>query len=1169
MKRLLCMTSSATIGALCVAGCMAGSAYTYTTVDSRGKEVVVEVPTTIKTVDARGREKTVSVEEATLLKIAKTLAKEKSLIEEELRSMVAQGTFYTKYRIPSDAKLQELAGSPLTEEELKILRSESEKAMREAEAAIVWPAWIENIRAKALPAAEKALAEGKYALAREIIWRASTTTVPEVDEAVRGFGIEFLNTRVNPAQWKVIEADLKGKVASFVEKGEYAAAKDFLENYPRIRTYSASIDKRLAAVQDEVAKLGVDAKGLDPIRRETEKLVEAAAKIIDLRDSVTNTVTNVVQKDSVDPDRAAYDRALEDYRKTLLRYNCTKANADMIVESFRNSVEPMLKGLAKDAVVDAITKDYPFIGTMAVNKRTDELVANLGQQAREAEIASAVAAMRQKAMALLADGKYEEAREAVWQLAATGDIEMDAAVFTNGIDVLRKEINPAQWGAIEKDIKTTVAEKMAADEYDACLAFLKDYPRIRQHSSVLDEQLKKVRAEAEALGADPDEAAKRAQAVCDLVAEAQKLVDYLDVIEPGEKPSAEGTEAYQRELKAYAAKLRLYHAAPENVKGIVAALDEALRNLMNKPSESAGKLILGTNAVNKRIEDLIKGQIAQVGAAKAEWQDRQFKALYTSLVERVRKAVAEDDYVEARAIIRDEKLVGVPAADAKLYALRAGLLNSVVNPRQLAYLLPRIDKKVEAFVNAKDFKGLKAFIVNYPYVHDTYDQIQASLENIKAALVTLDLTEGASSEYVDKVDALITELLEGRKGNWSPDFDFKALETALEELSKSLMAQYYRDEEVKTFCEQVKSDVVKLLEARFSPLTTEELNAALSAKLTPALAIAEAGICEQEYLALLDQIDQDVSMDAQIAMAEEGIARQLGISCEKASYEINAVLGEYSRAFRLLKKGAKLTTVEATSILLGAAYLDQSVVVPFALKLGADVNGVSVRDPRKRTALMLAIDAQHLSLMKVLSEAGANVEATDANGNTALHYAAKSGSIAAVRALAKVASVLAVNKDGETPLFAAVRRNQQAMARALIGVLKSKADQTAFVNRADKDGMTAFALAAKLGSHDVLDLLAEAGAAYSERDLVLAEEGDHLAVAQWLIAQGADVNAEGVMAKACPATATGRYLIREGGVGSHACSVCKPAKETAEPLVKTAAKAAATGTITFKVEETK
>lgn len=1139
MKRLLYMTSSATIGALCAAGCMVGSAYTYTTVDSRG------------------REKTVSVEEASHLKIAKV----KSLIEEELRGMVAQGKFYAKHRIPSDAKLQELAGSPLTEEELKILRSESEKAMREAE--------IENIRAKALPAAEKALAEGKYALAREIIWRASTTTVPEVDEAVRGFGIEFLNTRVNPAQWKVIEADLKGKVASFVEKGEYAAAKDFLENYPRIRTYSTSIDKRLEAVQDEVVKLGVDAKGLDPIRRETGRLVEAAAKIIDLRDSVTNTVTNVVQKDSVDPDRAAYDRALEDYRKTLLRYNCTKANADMIVESFRNSVEPMLKGLAKDAVVDTITKDYPFIGTMAVNKRTDELIANLGLQARKAEIASAVTAMRQKAMALLADGKYEEAREAVWQLAATGDVEMDAAVFTNGIDVLRKEINPAQWGVIEKDVKTTVAEKMAADEYDACLAFLKDYPRIRQHSSALDEQLKKVRAEAEALGANPDEAAKRAQTACDLVAEAQKLVDYMDVIEPGEKPSAEGMEAYQRELKAYAEKLRLYHAAPENVKGIVAALDEAFRNLMNKPSESAGKLILGTNAVNKRIEDLIKGQIAQVEAAKAEWQDRQFKALYTSLIERVRKAVAEDDYAEARAIIRDEKLVGVPAADAKLYALRAGLLNSVVNPRQLAYLLPRIDKKVEAFVNAKDFKGLKAFVVNYPYVHDTYDQIQASLENIKAALVTLDLTEGASSEYVDKVDALITELLEGRKGNWSPDFDFKALETALEELSKSLMAQYYRDEEVKTFCEQVKLDVVKLLDARFSPLTTEALNAALSAKLTPVLVIAESGICEQEYLALLDQIDQDVSMDAQIAMAEEGIARQLGISCEKASYEINAVLGEYSRAFRLLKKGTKLTTVEATSILLGAAYLDQSAVIPFALKLGADVNGVSVRDPRKRTALMLAIDAQHLSLMKVLSEAGANVEATDANGNTALHYAAKSGSIAAVRALAKVASVMVVNKDGETPLFAVVRRNQQAMARALIGVLKSKADQTAFVNRTDKDGMTAFALAAKFGSHDVLDSLAEAGATYSEKDLVLAEEGDHLAVAQWLVAQGADVNAEGVMAKACPATATGRYLIREGGVGSHTCRVCKPAKETVEPPVKTAAKAEATGTITFKVEETK
>lgn len=1173
MKRLLFMTSSATIGVFYLAGCMTSNdsaSYTaYTMVNAQGKEVVVKVPTTYKTVDARGREKTVSVEEPSVKKIGRTLAKEKNFIESELKEKVAQGKFFTKYRIPSDAKLQELAGVTLTGDEMEMLRKESEKIMREAEKAIVWPAWIAQIRAKALPAAEKVLAEGRYELAREIIWKASTTTVPEVDEAVREFGIEFLNTRVNPAQWKVIESELRKRIASFVEKGEFAEAKDFLKGYPRIRTYSKSIDKRLEAVQGEVVKLGIDAKGIDPIRQKTGNLVEAAAKIVDIRDTVTNTVTKIVRDDSVNPDLESYERALEDYRKTLVRYNCTETNANLIVASFKKSIEPLLKGLAKDATTDTLTKEYPFLGTMAVNKRTDTLVGDLNKEVRQAEIAAAVAAMRRKAMALLADGKYEESREVVWQAAATGDAEIDATVFTNGVDLLRREINPAQWRAIEDEIKTTVAEKIAADEYEACLAFLKGYPRIRQHSAALDEQLKKVRIEAEALGADSDEAVKRAQIACDLVAEAQRLVDNLDLMEAGEQPSEEDKTAYQKELEAYAAKLSLYHAEPEHVRDIVATLDAALRELMRKPNEPATKLVLGTNAVNDRLANLIREQLALVGKAKGEWQERQFNALYTSLIERVCKAVSEDDYAGARDAIRDEKLVGVPVADAKLYALRVGLLNSVVNPRQLAYLLPKIDEKVTAFVQSKDFKGLKAFVVNYPYVHDTYDQIQASLENIKSTIVDLDLTEETSSEYVGKVDALITALLEGREGKWSPEFDFKALEAALDELAKSLMAQYYRDAEVKAFCEQIKQDVDKLLTARFAPMTTAELNAALASKLAPTLVLAETGLREQAYLALLDQMDQEVSMDAQIAMAEEGVSRQLGISCEKASYEINAVLGEYARAFRLLKKNATLSAAEATSILLGAAYLDQAAVIPFALKLGADVNGVSARDPRKRTALMLALDAQHLSLMKALSEAGVNAKATDANGNSVLHYAAKSGNIAAVRALAKVASIEVVNNDGETPLFAAVRRNQQAMICALVGLLESKDARAAFVNKTAKSGLTAFALAAKLGSRDVLDPLAEAGATYSEQDLILAEEGDHLAVAQWLVAQGADVNADGVMAKACPATATGRYLIHEGGVGSHACTVCKPEKKVSEPQVKPTDKAEATGTITFKVEEAK
>lgn len=151
-----------------------------------------------------------------------------------------------------------------------------------------------------------------------------------------------------------------------------------------------------------------------------------------------------------------------------------------------------------------------------------------------------------------------------------------------------------------------------------------------------------------------------------------------------------------------------------------------------------------------------------------------------------------------------------------------------------------------------------------------------------------------------------------------------------------------------------------------------------------------------------------------------------------------------------------------------------------------------------------------------------------------------------------------------------VRRNQAALVEVVTGLV-AEGDRAEFVNRVDKQGLTAFGLAAKTGARDVLDALAAAGASYSEKDLILAELGDHVAIAQWLVGKGADVNAEGVMAVACPATATGRYLVHEGGVGDHACATCKPAPVAPAAPAKgeTAEASEAEGNITFKVKTVK
>ena len=157
----------------------------------------------------------------TAVKDDMTRSKLETHIASQLKAKAQSGKFYSKYQLPSDDILKKLAARPLTEDELAELRNLAEQITRNFENEIVWPIWIEAIKAKVLPAAEKMVAAGDYDNAREIIWRAATTGVVVVDEGVREFGYEFLNTKVNPAQWKLIEKNMRDKALAFSEKGAF------------------------------------------------------------------------------------------------------------------------------------------------------------------------------------------------------------------------------------------------------------------------------------------------------------------------------------------------------------------------------------------------------------------------------------------------------------------------------------------------------------------------------------------------------------------------------------------------------------------------------------------------------------------------------------------------------------------------------------------------------------------------------------------------------------------------------------------------------------------------------------------------------------------------------------------------------------------------------------
>ena len=101
----------------------------------------------------------------------------------------------------------------------------------------------------------------------------------------------------------------------------------------------------------------------------------------------------------------------------------------------------------------------------------------------------------------------------------------------------------------------------------------------------------------------------------------------------------------------------------------------------------------------------------------------------------------------------------------------------------------------------------------------------------------------------------------------------------------------------------------------------------------------------------------------------------------------------------------------------------------------------------------------HLKMKKAL--AGANLKATNANGESVLHVAARQGDGAAMESLIDAGAQLeARNRQGQTPLHVATEFNCEAEVRLLV---LHGADLSA----TDGLGRTATAIAAELGDEDL------------------------------------------------------------------------------------------------------
>lgn len=202
--------------------------------------------------------------------------------------------------------------------------------------------------------------------------------------------------------------------------------------------------------------------------------------------------------------------------------------------------------------------------------------------------------------------------------------------------------------------------------------------------------------------------------------------------------------------------------------------------------------------------------------------------------------------------------------------------------------------------------------------------------------------------------------------------------------------------------------------------------------------------------------------------------------------------------------GSVAAQAQATGTPFYQAIRNNDLAAVRALLRKSDVN---TRDPRGATPLMYAAAVGSLEAMKLLAEAGADINARNAFDATALMWCA--GDLAKVRfLLSKGADVTAHSKLGRTPLVIA------AMYDGASEIIRLLMEKGADVSARDKEGVTALESAATVNDVESARLLLAKGADPNTKDsagftplLAAASNGDRSTeMVKLLLQHGAAVN---------------------------------------------------------------
>ncbi|KAI2656228.1 Ankyrin repeat and protein kinase domain-containing protein 1 [Labeo rohita] len=207
----------------------------------------------------------------------------------------------------------------------------------------------------------------------------------------------------------------------------------------------------------------------------------------------------------------------------------------------------------------------------------------------------------------------------------------------------------------------------------------------------------------------------------------------------------------------------------------------------------------------------------------------------------------------------------------------------------------------------------------------------------------------------------------------------------------------------------------------------------------------------------------------------------------------------------LRKEHVSMVFRDNNSLLHHAVASGDTESVQMVLNLGGSVNCQSVKG---YTPLIVAVLHKFYEISSLLTDCGADVNLSDGDQWTALHFAAQAGDDRSVRLLLdNKAKADPKEKDGWTPLHLAAQNGYEHIVRILLRRLDAVDEQE------QQSGRTPLHVACIYGYVNIVNLLLKNGADVNKPDnlqstsLHLAADEGHFRVVRLLVNNGADVKA--------------------------------------------------------------